>query len=484
MTLRVGVVVPSAVVEAWKATLVERLAGSGFDVQTYLEASAPPRRSPWAFRAYERLDARVFRAERDALEPVTLTAKPLAALDDPDVVVHLGRGDRRGFTGAARYGVWSLRVPPLFWELHTGTPYRTTLEAELRGGQRRLLYDCRGRPDRTSLHRSRNQAYWKAQGAVLRALESLRDRGGDYLDSRPLAGETDPDEPPGTSTVLRHVTRISRGVLARRLKKLVAREEWLVAARSAGATDWRRVAARPGEDLADPFLLEHDGAAYVFCERIEAGAARGTIACARLDGSTPLATVLARQYHLSYPFVFTRGDETYMIPESLENESVDLYRAVDFPSHWALEARLLSGVRAVDATLLEHASRLWLFVNLAEPGASVDDELHLFTATDLAGPWAPHRENPVVADVGRARPAGRVFRRDDQLIRPAQDCSRGYGRAVVLNRIDVLTPEEYRETPVDRIEPSWSPGLVGTHTYNSTPHAEVIDGFRYVRRRW
>ena len=121
-------------------------------------------------------------------------------------------------------------------------------------------------------------------------------------------------------------------------------------------------------------------------------------------------------------------------------------------------------------------------MNLAEPGAAVDDELHLFTATALAGPWVPHRENPVVADVGRARPAGSIFRRDGELIRPAQDCSRGYGRAVVRNRIELLTPEEYRETPIERIEPTWAPGLVGTHTYNATAGVEVIDGFRYVRR--
>jgi hypothetical protein len=480
MTLRVGVVVCSAVVEAWIATLVERLASSGFDVQAYLDASPPRRPPPWAYRAYERLDARVFRAERDALDPVPLAAKPLADLQETDVVLHLGGS---AVAGATRYGVWRLYVPRLFRELHTGTPYRTALVAELPGGERRLVYDSRGRPDRTSLHRSRNQAYWKAQGALVRALESLRDRGDDYLASRPPAGDIEPDQPPRTSTVLRHVARVSSGVLARRLRRLAFREEWLVAARPAGATDWRRVEAPLDEDLADPFLLEHEGATYVFCERMEVGATRGTIACTRLDGSAPPVTVLAPDYHVSYPFVFARGGEIYMIPESLENGSVDLYRAVDFPSRWALEARLLDGVRAVDATLLEHAGRLWLFVNLAEPGAAVDDELHLYTATELAGPWRPHRENPVVADVGRARPAGRVFRRGGELIRPAQDCSRGYGRAVVLNRIDALTPEEYRETPIERIEPTWAPRLVGTHTYNSTPRVEVVDGFRYVRRR-
>ena len=171
-----------------------------------------------------------------------------------------------------------------------------------------------------------------------------------------------------------------------------------------------------------------------------------------------------------------------MIPESLENETVDLYRAVDFPSGWVLEQRLLSGVYAVDATLFEESSRLWLFLNLAEPGASLNDELHVYSSASLAGPWAPHPENPVVSDVRRARPAGRIFRHGGRVIRPSQDCSRGYGTAVVFNRIDVLTTDEYRETPIARVEPTWARGLVGTHTYNSTGHLEMLDGRRFVLR--
>ena len=167
MTPRVAVVVTSAVVDAWIATLVERLASLGFQVQAYLEAPARGRLSPWAYRAYEQLDARIFHAERDALEPVPLRGenpRPLADLNETDVVLHLGRSDLRALAGATRYGVWRLHIPSLFWELHAGTPYRTTLEAELPGGERRLLYESLGRPDRTSLHRTRNQAYWKARG--------------------------------------------------------------------------------------------------------------------------------------------------------------------------------------------------------------------------------------------------------------------------------------------------------------------------------
>jgi hypothetical protein len=411
---------------------------------------------------------------------------PLTALGEADVVVETRPLEAHS---VARYGAWTLSHVDLFWEMHRGTTYRTTVVAHLPDRDCRLVYESRGRPDRTSLHRSRNEAYWKVSGAVVRALQQLRERGPAYLQSRPSYAETLPlPEAPRPGTVLRHTGRVWWGVVRRRLEKVKRREEWFVAARRRGSgDDFHRFDARAGEDFADPFAFEHDGETYVFFERLAPRAGRASIACVRVDHSgRPLErprTVLAPDYHVSYPFVFRRGGEIYMIPESREHATVDLYRATDFPSHWVLEAHLLSGVRAVDATLLEDASQLWLFLNVAEPGASINDELHVYMSSALAGPWSPHRENPVVSDVARARPAGRIFRRDGMLIRPSQDCSSGYGRAIVLNRIDVLTASEYRETPIERIEPDWAPGLVGTHTYNATDRLEVVDGFHLAPRR-
>ena len=74
------------------------------------------------------------------------------------------------------------------------------------------------------------------------------------------------------------------------------------------------------------------------------------------------------------------------------------------------------------------------------------------------------------------------MRRDGDLIRPSQDCSSGYGSAVVLNRIDALTSDEYRETPIARIGPDWAPKLLGTHTYNASERFEVVDGFHLACR--
>jgi hypothetical protein len=136
----------------------------------------------------------------------------------------------------------------------------------------------------------------------------------------------------------------------------------------------------------------------------------------------------------------------------------------------------MDNVAAVDSTLYEHDGRLWLFANIAQLGVSVEDELYLFYSDSLFGTWHEHPLNPVVSDVRRARPAGRLFLRDGHLIRPGQDSSRTYGGAVVFNRVDVLTETEYRETPVGRIEKDWRSGNLGTHCYTADSVYEVVDG--------
>ena len=238
----------------------------------------------------------------------------------------------------------------------------------------------------------------------------------------------------------------------------------------------------PRQYLADPFPFVHDGRTHLFFECYSHDDARGSIWVVPVDASgravgTP-RPVLERDYHLSYPFVFRHGRDVFMIPESAQNRTVDLYRASRFPEEWQLEETLFSGLRAVDSTIHEADGRLWLFANVAAEGASLDDELHLFSGSKLTGPWQPHRANPVVATVRSARPAGRLFREGSDSSGPHRIVPTSYGGAIVLNRVDVLSTREYRETVIGRVEPTWLPGLSGTHTLNVLDSLEAIDGRR------
>ena len=189
----------------------------------------------------------------------------------------------------------------------------------------------------------------------------------------------------------------------------------------------------------------------------------------------PATEILNRPYHLSYPFVFEHEGEVYLIPETLEARRVELYRAIEMPHRWELVKVLQENVAAVDTTLYIQNGVFYFFTSIAMPGLSSNDLLQLFTAELLTGAWRPHPQNPISLDVRSARGAGKLFRMGGKLIRPAQDCSVRYGYAMQMNEVEVLSPEEFREKPLSRIEPDWRPGLIGTHTINSNDALEVID---------
>jgi hypothetical protein len=163
-----------------------------------------------------------------------------------------------------------------------------------------------------------------------------------------------------------------------------------------------------------------------------------------------------------------------MIPESSQNGTVDLYRAASFPARWVLEKTLFRD-RAVDTTVWMEGDLVWFFTSIA-PRHGKGRLLYLFHSDQLTGEWSYHPANPISSDARSCRGAGSIFREGGALYRPSQDARWTYGHSLAFNRIDELTPESYRETGVLEVEPSWAPGLIGTHTYNSVGRFEVLDG--------
>jgi hypothetical protein len=85
----------------------------------------------------------------------------------------------------------------------------------------------------------------------------------------------------------------------------------------------------------------------------------------------------------------------------------------------------------------------------------------------------------VISDVNLARPAGPIFEHGGRLYRPSQDCSRGYGYAVNVNRIEVITETEYRETLIEKILPQGN--LRAAHTLSRAGEWIAIDALRPLK---
>lgn len=98
-----------------------------------------------------------------------------------------------------------------------------------------------------------------------------------------------------------------------------------------------------------------------------------------------------------------------MTPETRARRSVELYRADHFPTAWSFDRTIMKDVNAIDPTIVVWNDVLYLFVGMSDGTYSPNDELFLFYASDLEGPWLPDPLNTIVMDVRRARPAGVVF---------------------------------------------------------------------------
>lgn len=404
----------------------------------------------------------------------------------------------------ARYGVWSYHHddgrlyrggPPGFWEVMTGDPVTGSmlqiLNEELDNGQ--VIYrSWSPTVNQFSVKKNNNNYYWKTSAFVMRKLKELYETG----QVRPECREgLSTDQPyshrlfktPRNREMFGLALGLGRRALTRSFEKLVTEERWSLAYRyRVNPADpnnafyrYKYLLPPRGKFWADPFPIEVDGSHFVFFEEFDYRENKAHISMIRLKrGEVPSAPlkVLERPYHLSYPFIFEWQGERYMIPETGRNNTVELYRCRKFPDLWEFDRVLLEARNPTDATLVEHDGRWWMFVNIEEPGVTVNwEELHLFYAESPLGPWHPHRRNPVKSDVRNSRPAGHLFTWDNTLFRPAQDCSRRYGYGTVINRVTKLTPDDFCEEEESRITPDWDGTVIGTHTLNSAGDLTVVD---------
>ena len=247
--------------------------------------------------------------------------------------------------------------------------------------------------------------------------------------------------------------------------------------------DFKKIIPPSDRFWADPQVFFKDDVYYIFIEEYLYKKKKAHISLIEMQQSGKYSDpvkVLEEPFHLSYPHVFEYDGILYMIPETHQAKSINLYQCTGFPAEWKHRAVLMDSVDAVDATTLFHNNRWWIFTNIAEPkGTSLQNELYLFSSdTLLSQNWKSHPMNPVISDVKRARPAGKIFKRDGQLIRPSQCCNPRYGYGIKLNEIVVLTENDYAEREIAFIEPTWDKNLKGVHTLCHENRLTMIDAYQ------
>lgn len=405
-------------------------------------------------------------------------------------------------TRGARFGVWSYHhgdntvkrgAPPglhefLEGEEHTGAILQQ-LTDDLDNGivlsrihtSTNLLYS----------HLNLNHLLWRSSTMLSQALQQLHSDRDSFM-ARVLNDNKTPafyDRPmytwPTDKDFIPRLPAIARRHIRVRINDRFYRDYWNVLysfGPGLSTSFWRYKEARPpaGVYWADPFVLWHEDAHYLFMEEYHYKTGKGRIVVMVSDGKGafgPAHVALEEEGHLSYPFVFRDGDRIYMVPETNQQRRVTLYEAIEFPYTWRPVRNLLDGERACDATLFCHEGMWWLFVNFADPEwTSFNEQLYLFYSEDLReGTWKPHPLNPIVSDPTGARCAGKIFRHANKIYRPTQDCAQFYGSGIVMKEILELSKDGYKEREVQRFRPHWNSGYSGMHTLNYDHGLTVID---------
>lgn len=220
---------------------------------------------------------------------------------------------------------------------------------------------------------------------------------------------------------------------------------------------------------ADPHLFEEGGKTWVFAELYDRVLRRGVIGCCYIteNGASPWKVAMNMPFHLSYPHLFRKEDGIYMIPESYVGNEIALYKAVDFPYHWERVKPIKENCVAVDTTRIPWNGSTWLLTQDEDSGLTLMTE-------DGTKSWSITKNDPMT------RPAGPVFVHNGKLLRPSQDCSDGYGRAVRFHEVLEVGDGIYREKFLCEIRPEQITSDLkfpaeGIHTYGQTEKYEVID---------
>ena len=528
--LRVGVSVDSLTLPLWAARVLRAIETSDFaDVVLIMVGSTSSRTyvgPGLATRSWRRMDERLFgtrcahpdafrltvcslRSQPNVIQCIHESASPQVTEEvvngiraaELDVVVHLGsEAAHPSLLAVARYGTWCFAnddqsFAELFWTMYQNRP---VIEDNIQvscGSQHCSIPGPCLSVDPLSFFRTYSNICWKRSDQLLSNLAELHRVGfrciGQHLAKRPRT----PQPRPRATDFVRLAPRLLARTVEEEFRKRIMRERWFVAFRKvvnteeiAGRTSFTVLWPPDGRFYADPFVCERDGKTHIFFEDYSYNDSKAVISFVEIDRDGACSqphVCLQEDFHLAYPSIFAWNGQIFLLPETKNKRTVQLYRATDFPRRWELAQVLLPDIAVADSTLLVHDGKFWLFtsgVGSADPWFDADSELFLFFSESLDGPWQPHPRNPVVADVRRSRCAGQLFYLGKHLIRPAQDCSSCYGHAVVLNRIEILSTTEYREVPIGRIGPEWMSGNRGTHTFNHSQHYEVLDGRTLISR--
>jgi hypothetical protein len=220
---------------------------------------------------------------------------------------------------------------------------------------------------------------------------------------------------------------------------------------------------------ADPFLFNFNGIEYLFTEAFDEQKLIGSIAVSVLKNdifSVP-QVVISNPYHMSYPDVFRYKGNIFMLPETCENRTLEIYKATDFPYKWEKRV-LLDNVNYVDTTVFINKEEVFL---MAFNDMDISTTIYSLDMDSLVLKKSYNKRH----SEKRYRPAGNIYKFNGKLYRPVQNCEKTYGESLIIN--EILDFEHLKEEFVKEIQSKEikKENYCKIHTLNRDNGYEVID---------
>ena len=401
-----------------------------------------------------------------------------------DFIFRFGFGILKGkVLDVARWGIWSFHHgdeqefrggPPGFWEIYKN--------ASMQGV---ILQQLTERLDAGKIILKRNysivkHSYTENVTKLFQASADMPAQALRMIDSDVL----DPVNPTPVKTkapIYHYPTNFQFGIFLIkiflkkwkfRFNKLFRQENWVIGY-SENDNNYRYIAApKDGEYYADPFTFKSNNKNYIVAEHYSYEDKKGRIVLIN-PGSNHIKTVLEKEHHLAYPYIYPEANEIYMMPEEGNSGELNLYKWNSGTEDFSFITTILNKP-AIDASILKHKAQYFLFASLK--GELPNEKLMIYFSDNLEGPYQAHPCNPVKITPAGARMGGVFINQDGRILRPSQYSVNYYGEKIIFWEIKELSVTNYMEEYHSEMTvPVNAPFKDGIHTIHKNDTFVVID---------
>lgn len=233
--------------------------------------------------------------------------------------------------------------------------------------------------------------------------------------------------------------------------------------------------------FADPFLLSVDEELIiVLVEEFRYDHPIGRIAKLVIDRQTykllEMVILLDLPTHLSFPFIYRKGADVFIIPENSKSGASYIYKFNNQTNNLKRLSTVID-LPLTDATVYRYCDTDYLLsTNLPTPNGN---EMIVYE-WDMEKLEANIDKSHVIKySSNYARNAGAVFNYNGLVIRPAQDCNTVYGGGVIFHTFSCDNNDDSDFDILTTLYPNSFRYNQGLHTYNQLENLAVIDGRGY-----